>query len=155
MIKHKGTQIIRSQRLLLREITSDDRDLSTQHLLLDSHCVFPTPDIKRTAAYYVNVMGFRAVEYLDVKEPHICLYRDNTEIILTQANSEKVYPNRELYGYGEDAYFITDEQEALQSELREKGANIVSELRLTDYNNREFTVEDIDGRRIVFGIKEG
>ena len=92
---------------------------------------------------------------MDVKEPHICLYRDKTEIILTQANSKKVYPNRELYGYGEDAYFITDEQDALQRELRGKGANIVSELRLTDYNNREFTVEDIDGRRIVFGIKEG
>ena len=106
-------------------------------------CVFPTPDIERTSEFYVKVMGFRAVKYLDVKEPHICLYRDNTEIILTLANTDKVYPNRELYGYGEDAYFITDEQYALQNEFIEKGAKIVRELQLTDYNNKEFTVEDI------------
>ena len=115
--------------------------------------IFPTPDIERTSDFYVNVMGFRAVKYLDVKEPHICLYRDDTEIVLTKARTDKVYPNRELYGYGEDAYFITDEQETLLDEFTQKGAKIVRELQLTDYNNREFTVEDIDGRWIVFGIK--
>jgi len=116
--------------------------------------IFPTPDIERTSEFYESVMGFRAVKYLDVKEQHICLYRDDTEIVLTKASTDKVYPNRELYGYGEDAYFITDEQEILLKEFTEKGAKIVCELRLTDYNNREFTVEDIDGRWIVFGIKE-
>ena len=92
--------------------------------------IFPTPDIERTSEFYVNIMGFRAVKYLDVKEPHICLYRDNTEIVLTKANTDKVYPNRELYGYGEDAYFITDEQETLLNEFIEKGAKIVRELQL-------------------------
>jgi len=116
--------------------------------------IFPTPDIEHTSEFYVKVMGFRAVKYLDVKEPHICLYRDNTEIVLTKANTDKVYPNRELYSYGEDAYFITDEQESLLNEFIEKGAKIVRELQLTDYNNREFIVEDIDGRWLVFGIKE-
>lgn len=116
--------------------------------------VFPAPDIKKTAAYYSEVLGFRAVEYLDVKEPHICIYRDKIEVVLTQANSERVYPNRELYGYGEDSYFITDHQEALQAEFVSKGAKIVRSLHLTDYNNLEFIVEDIDGRWIVFGMKQ-
>ncbi len=126
-----------------------------EKLLIESHCVFPVPDIKKTAQYYADVLGFRAVEYLGVKEPHICLYRDGTEIILTQASTDRVYPNRELYGYGEDAYFITMHQEALQSELKEKGAKIVRPLALTDYNNKEFVIEDIDGRWIAFGIKQG
>ncbi len=126
-----------------------------EKLLIESHCVFPVPDIKKTAQYYVDVLSFRAVEFLNVKEPHICLYRDGTEIILTQANTDKVYPNRELYGYGEDAYFITMKQEALQDELMQKGAKIVRPLALTDYNNKEFIIEDIDGRWIAFGIKQG
>lgn len=126
-----------------------------EKLLIESHCVFPVPDIKKTAQYYVDVLGFRAVAFLNVKEPHICLYRDGTEIILTQANTDKVYPNRELYGYGEDAYFITMQQEALQDELITKGAKIVRPLALTDYNNKEFIIEDIDGRWIAFGIKQG
>ncbi|GAB2567779.1 VOC family protein [Gracilibacillus alcaliphilus] len=126
----------------------------TKKYLVLSHSVFPTPNIEQTAAYYENVMSFRAVSYMNAKEPHICLYRDNTEIILTIANTEKVYPNRELYGYGYDAYFITDNQEKLQDEFLEKGAKIVKSLQKTDYQNWEFVVEDIDDRWIAFGIKE-
>lgn len=123
------------------------------HDLLMSHSVFPTTDIKRTAAFYVQKLGFRAYEYLHTEEPHICLYRDATEIILTESNGQKVIPNRELYGYGYDAYFITRNQEALQQEFKQADVPIVRELRHTDYANREFVVEDIDGRWIAFGIK--
>lgn len=121
--------------------------------LFQSHCVFPTPDIIRTSEYYEKVMGFTSVKYLDAAEPHICLYRDDTEIILTVSKAQKVIPNRELYGYGYDAYFITDEQEKLQEEFANAGANIVRPLFNTDYHNFEFVVEDIDGRWIGFGIK--
>jgi len=65
--------------------------------ITNSHPVFPSPDIERTAEFYVAVLGFRAVKYLDVKEPHICLYRDNTEIILTSANTVRVYPNKKRF----------------------------------------------------------
>ena len=116
--------------------------------------VFPTPNIEETAKYYNEVLGFRAVKYLAVKEPHICLYRDKTEIVLLKANGGKVYTNRELYGYGEDAYFITDNQEALQNEFISNGAKIVRPLHLTDYNNLEFVLEDIDGRWLAFGMKQ-
>ena len=116
--------------------------------------VFPTPNIEATAQYYSDVLGFRAVKYLEVEEPHICLYRDNVEIVLTKANTGRVYTNRELYGYGEDSYFITDNQEALQNELISKGANIVRPLHITDYNNLEFVLEDVDGRWIAFGMKQ-
>jgi len=99
-------------------------------------------------------MGFKALKYFDAKEPHICLYRDNTEIILTKSNNQKVILNRELYGYGYDEYFITDNQEKLQEEFRKSDSNIVRELFSTDYHNKEFVVEDIDGRWIGFGIKD-
>jgi len=122
--------------------------------LLCSHSVFPTPDIEGTAKHYEMVMGFRAVKYLDAKEPHICLYRDDTEIILTKTD-HRVIPNRELYGYGYDAYFITGDQAALQEEYKEAGAKIVRPLSKTDYHNQEFVVEDADGRWIGFGMKEG
>lgn len=36
--------------------------------------MFPTPNIEETAKFYNEVMRFRIVKYLDVKEPHICLY---------------------------------------------------------------------------------
>lgn len=122
--------------------------------LLMSHCVFPTLDIIRTSEYYEKVLGFKAVKYLGTQEPHICLYRDFTEIILTKSSGQEVIPNRKLYGYGYDAYFITDAQEELQEEFKAAGATIVRQLSNTDYHNKEFVVEDIDGRWIGFGIKE-
>lgn len=122
-------------------------------MLYMSHCVFPTPNIEMTSDYYEKVMGFKAVKYLASKEPHICLYRDSTEIILTKSNGQEVIPNRKLYGYGYDAYFITDNQEKLQEELTNAGANVVRPLFHTDYHNQEFVVEDVDGRWIGFGIK--
>lgn len=118
-----------------------------------SHCVFPTPDIIATSDYYVKVLGFKAVQYLETNEPHICLYRDSTEIILTKSKGQEVIPNRKLYGYGYDAYFITDNQEELQEEFINSGANIARPLFKTDYHNQEFVVEDIDQRWIGFGIK--
>jgi catechol 2,3-dioxygenase-like lactoylglutathione lyase family enzyme len=124
------------------------------NLLLLSHCVFPVPDIIKTSDYYEKVMGFRSVKYLASHEPHVCLYRDYTEIILTQSGGRNVIPNRELYGYGYDAYFITENQEQLQQELKIAGANIVKPLFKTDFHNQEFVVEDIDGRWIGFGFKE-
>jgi catechol 2,3-dioxygenase-like lactoylglutathione lyase family enzyme len=122
--------------------------------LFASHCVFPTPDIRRTAEYYVEKLGFRRVDYLDAREKHICLYRDGVEFILTQSDGREVVPNRVLYGYGGDAYVIVRDQQALQDEYEAKGVKIVQRLHKTDYHNREFVIEDIDGRWIYFGIKE-
>ncbi|WP_062050461.1 VOC family protein [Bacillus sp. JCM 19034] len=126
-----------------------------RNLLIESHCIFPTQDIIKTANFYEQKMGFRAVHYLNANDPHICLYRDTTEIILIKTNGQKVIPNRDLYGYGYDAYFITKDQEELQEELVSSDVKIVRFLHDTDYNNKEFVVEDIDARWIAFGIKVG
>lgn len=123
------------------------------HYLLESHCIFPSEDIQKTADFYEQKMGFRFVPYLDSKEPHICLYRDSTEIILIRTNGKKFIPNREIYGYGYDAYFITKNQEELQEEFSQSNVEIIRSLQSTDYGNSEFVIEDIDGRWIAFGIK--
>lgn len=114
--------------------------------------VFPCSAIERTCDYYERVLRFSAVKYLNVAEPHICLYRDEIEIILTKADWS-VTPNRVLYGYGYDAYFYTIEQERLFKEFVKSGAKFAKPLCTTDYQNREFVVEDVDGRWLAFGAK--
>ena len=117
-------------------------------------CIFPVPDILKTARFYTDSLGFRAVEYVECEEPHICLYRDKTEIILLKANTDRIFTNRELYGYGYDAYLYTSEMEELEKQLRRNRVKIARPLSMTDYKNREFVIEDIDGRWIAFGRKE-
>ncbi len=101
--------------------------------------------------FYVSCLGFRAVEYLGCKEPHICLYKDEIEILLLQANTEHINPNRKQYGY--DAYLYTDDGKALEDEFNSKGVKIIKPLHLTDYQNQEFVIEDCDGRWIAFRLK--
>ena len=122
--------------------------------LLGLSCIFPVPNIKKTANYYVDSLGFSAIEYLDCDEPHVCLYLGKIEIILLKANIEKIMPNRELYGYGYDAYLYTDKQEDVQNKFISKGVKIVRSLDITDYHNKEFVIEDIDGRWLAFGLKQ-
>lgn len=122
-------------------------------MILYTHPVFPTPNIEQTAEYYVSTLSFRRVDYLHASEPHICLYRDDVEIILTKAN-KAITPNHKLYGYGYDAYFITCDQETLQAEFKKNGAKIVKSLTSTDYQNDEFVLEDCDGRWLGFGVKK-
>ena len=116
-------------------------------------CIFPVPDIRKTALFYTSVLGFRAVSYLECAQPHICLYRDDTEIILLNAKTT-VVPNRTLYGYGYDAYFYTANQKQLEEEFSQKDVVFVKHLTVTDYQNKEFVIEDNDGRWLAFGLKQ-
>lgn len=116
-------------------------------------CIFPVPKIKETAEFYTSKLNFRAVEYLNCKEPHICLYKDDIEIILLQANIGEVLPNRKLYGYGYDAYLYTKDLAQLEKEFMIRGIKIIKRLNMTDYQNNEIVIEDCDGRWIAFGIK--
>ena len=115
--------------------------------------VFPVPNMNKTADFYVRSLGFRCEEYTDSSEPHMCLYKDNIEIILTDSKGKKVVPNRELYGYGYDTYVTVDNQEALQKEFESKKLKIVRRVSETDYGNKELVLEDIDGRWLGFGMK--
>lgn len=116
-------------------------------------CTFPVPDIKKTEEYYVNCLGFKAVEYLNCTEAHVCLYLDDIEIILLKTNNN-VQPNRALYGYGYDAYLYTDDQEVLEKQFFENDVKIIKSINTTDYQNKEIVIEDIDGRWLAFGAKQ-
>ena len=65
----------------------------------------------------------------------------------------KIIPIRELHGYGEDAYFISTNQEQIYTELKQKRIKIVQELHITDYSNKEFIFEDNERRWIAVGCK--
>jgi catechol 2,3-dioxygenase-like lactoylglutathione lyase family enzyme len=139
--------------VLSRDVARQLQPCADRARLYAAHPVFPVPDVARSAAFYRDVLGFRPVEYLDAAEPHVCLYRDGVEIILTSAPDVPVVPHRVRHGFGYDAYLITDQQAALHRELTEAGATVVRAPAMTDYHNMELVVEDADGRWLGFGIK--
>jgi catechol 2,3-dioxygenase-like lactoylglutathione lyase family enzyme len=116
--------------------------------------ILPTPDVRRTAAYYRDVFGFTVVEHLDAGEPFAAVYRDRVEFVLVQTKHGKFEPNRLRYGAGFDAYVDPDTVEGVDEiceELRSRGARIVREPAMTDYGSYEMVVEDVDGRHVGIG----
>ena len=116
--------------------------------------VFVCPDVKKTAVYYKNILGFKSVEHFDHKEPFAALYRDAVEIIVVQSRFGEVLSNRKRHGAGYDVYLDPEEVEGvdmLYTELKDKGARIVRSPHRTPYATYEFLVEDIDGRIIGIG----
>jgi len=125
--------------------------IELKHSLL----LLPTVDLLKTSEWYVKNLGFKAKSYLNVKEPHICLYKDSIEIVLLKSKLDKIIPNRKLHGYGYDGYFTGLGIAELYNEiLSKKSVKIIRRLKTTDYNNQEFVIEDIDGRWICFGKKK-
>lgn len=122
-------------------------------MLIGLSPIFPCENIEKTADFYVKKLGFKAVKYLDVIEPHICLYKDSIEIILIKTLKGCFKPNHVLYGYGYDVYFYTKDPETPEKLFIKNGVKFIKNLHTTDYNNKEFIIEDCDGRYLAFGIK--
>ena len=116
--------------------------------------VFVSPDARRTATHYRDVLGFEVVEHWDAPEPFAALYRDEIEIVVVQAARGEFESNLRRYGAGYDAYIdpeTVEQVDLFHAELVERGARILSPPAMTAYGSYEFVVEDVDGRRIGIG----
>jgi uncharacterized glyoxalase superfamily protein PhnB len=122
--------------------------------LVNGAIVLITPDIRKTAAYYRDVLTFQVIENYNHAEPFAALYRDAVELILVQAKHGTVRSNTARYGAGFDAYLDPEtlaDVDSLYAELKAKGAVLESPPALTTYGSYEFVLKDIDGRRIGIG----
>ncbi len=116
--------------------------------------VFVVSDVRKTAAYYRDVLGFSVVEHYDKEEAFAALYRDAVEIIVVQAKHGEVLSNQKRYGAGYDAYIDpvrVEDVDWFYTEWKLKGADIVDPPAMTAYGSYEFVIQDIDGRRIGIG----
>lgn len=120
---------------------------------LHSLLILPVSDLNKTSAFYESKLKFRAVKYLNVNEPHVCLYRDDVEIILLKSKLSQIQPNRIVHGYGYDGYFTTKDVKSIYEECCKNEVKIAKPFATTDYGNQEFVIEDSDGRWIAIGLK--
>ena len=115
--------------------------------LRDSAVVFVVKDVMRSVAHYRDVLGFRE-EFL-YGEPtfYAGLERDSVTIHLQAAGVTKRQP-----GQGALNVFVTD-VDALYEELKARGARALGPPKDYDYGMRDFTVEDLDGNHLNFGME--
>ena len=109
-------------------------------------------DIHATAAYFRDALGFRLGELYGDPPGFVIAARDQMHIMLKQAaDPGDVVPMTNRSPGLWDAYFWTDDVDALHREVTEAGAVIDYGPCDQPYGCREFGVRDPDGHDIGFG----
>lgn len=113
---------------------------------------FPVANVERSLAFYEQVLGFRCEYSAGVPLQFAICSRDDFAIMLRRVSEGELIVPIEKQGGTWDAFFWVSDAEALHSELKSKGADIVyGPLIQESYQMREFAIRDCDGHVLGFG----
>ena len=119
--------------------------------------VWPTleaRDARALISFLVDVFGFREVAVHGSAErvEHAELaWPEGGGIMLGSPRDHGLATRSGSFG----AYVVTGDPDAVHQRAREAGAEVVRELRETDYGSREFSVRDPEGNGWTFGTYRG
>lgn len=113
---------------------------------------FPVANVEQTLAFYEQVLGFRCEYSAGVPLQFAICSRDGFAIMLRRVSESDVIVPIEKQGGTWEAFFWVSDADALHSELKSKGADIVyGPLIQESYRMREFAIRDCDGHVLGFG----
>jgi uncharacterized glyoxalase superfamily protein PhnB len=120
--------------------------------------LFVVADVEESAEYYREKLGFDIDGYFGYPPRFTSVLRDGIEIMLkSQGETEKKRLSPELPARRRlprcadcDAYINVADLDALYHELKSRKARIVRKPETTEYDTREFAVEDCNGYVICF-----
>ena len=110
---------------------------------------FLTQDLKSAISFYTGQLGFHEVFQFDGF--YAAVARDGITIHLK--HSDEPDPSRAFKRRHEhlDVYITTDDVDSICTELLERGVALLQPIHDTEWNTREFVVEDRDGYLLYFG----
>lgn len=114
--------------------------------ILQNHYVLAVHDIRRSADFYVRMLGFQIVN-----EPPgwIFVNKDNCMIMLGECPDD--LPASDLGCHSYFAYLRVADADSYYEDLKAKGADLISEIADKPWRMREFGVRTVDGHRIMIG----
>jgi uncharacterized glyoxalase superfamily protein PhnB len=109
-------------------------------------------NMKQTIEFYKNSLGFKmGIAFPDVDKPEYAdLSKDGMSLMFVPAENVGIGSGEEL-GVGVDIYMQIDgDIDEYYNELKNKGVEIVVDIKDEPYGIRDFTVEDTDGYKLTF-----
>lgn len=117
-------------------------------------------DVVNSVEFYTHKLGF-TLEWLGEEPFFAIVSRDNFSVMFRQLKRESLpKPNRIPFiksGWHSnkeeawDAYIWVDNADILYTEFKDKRVSVIKEIQDTEYNNRDFEIEDLDGYILCFG----
>ena len=115
--------------------------------ITDMSYVLAVPDVKKTADWWIGVMGFR----LQMEpEGWRFVVRDRCRIMLGECPD--AIPPKDLGDHSYFAYIELDDLDAYHAEIAPRGAEILAGPADKPWGMREMAVRTPDGHRVMFGM---
>lgn len=113
---------------------------------------FVVPDVRRTAEWYRDNLGFEILAYFFGEPPVYCITRrGSVEIHFGRGDSDNTISNTQVRELSMEAYVSIEGVHALYEELLAKGVAVPSPPTTREYNCTEIEITDCDGHKLVFG----
>jgi len=119
--------------------------METKATIIGTAAQLAVPDVRKTAEYYINVLGFQLISYF-FEEPPVygIVVRDGFQVHFGKSDNGEVQLSRTIRKGMPDFLIWVPEIETFYAEVTAKGAKIAQEIILRSYG-REFIIEDCDG----------
>lgn len=115
--------------------------------ILRTNFVLAVPDLRRSAAFYRDVLGF---EIRELGDPGWRMYvRDECRIMAGEC--PEAIPPAQTGDHSYFGYFFVDAIDELYAKVSAAGVEVVKALVTDPWGMREFGVRTVDGHRIMFG----
>ena len=116
-------------------------------MIAKARFVLAVPDLKASAAFYRDVLGF---EVKEMGDPGWRLFVKDACLIMAGECPDAMPPG-ELGDHSYFAYLTVDGIDGYFEQVKGRGARILKPLRDEPWGMREFSVRTVDGHRIMFG----
>lgn len=113
---------------------------------------FVVPDVRRTAEWYRDNLGFEILGYFFEEPPvYSIIQRDAIKLHLGRGDTDKTISNTDVREMSMEAYVLVDDVNALYEEFLSKGVEMPYPPTHRIYDRTEIEVTDCDGHKLVFG----
>ena len=116
-------------------------------MMHNSVTVFTVKDVKASAGYYRDKLGFETAFEYGTPTYYVGLCSGDVQLHLVEAAHTPRQP-----GHGAVSIFV-DDVDALHADLVARVAKVLKEPANYDYGLRDFDVADLDGNMLFFGME--
>ena len=108
-------------------------------------------DVKKTAEYYKNTLGFTIIGLVAEPPVYAMVERDGFQVHFAKSDTQEIKKNKDYRSISHDFIIWVPEIDAFFEELKSKNAIILEGIVKRTYGSREFVIEDCDGHTILIG----
>ena len=108
-------------------------------------------DVKKTAEYYKNILGFTIIGLVAEPPVYAMVERDGFQVHFAKSDTQEIKKNKDYRSISHDFIIWVPEIDAFYEELKSKNAIILEGIVKRTYGSREFVIEDCDGHTILVG----